>query len=267
MLGYDGGLKLTDDGCLSDALMTGVRQRNERRHSRSEMSVALYALIISFVGLAWFALYTEYGRRVDEIVMLATYNRSRGGSCFVDLLEVISPGTSVLLLAGLVFLALINRRKRDAVSATVLFVGTNMTTQLLKRFVLHRPSPYQAAEPPFGSILPSGHVGNSLPSGHTTAIFSLVLAALLVVPLRLRFVTCVLGTVVAALVGWMTIVVGWHRPSDVAGGVLITLIWFIGISVLTDSGCQRRPGVGLAIFCCLGGALLAAGMTLLSTAA
>lgn len=93
------------------------------------------------------------------------------------------------------------------------FVATaNVVTQVLKHG-LYRPD--------FGVDPERVTAGNSFPSGHATVAMSVVIALVLVVPPKARGVVAILGAVYAAFAGVATMSLGWHRPSDVAGAVLI----------------------------------------------
>ena len=64
---------------------------------------------------------------------------------------------------------------------------------------------------------------NSFPSGHVAAIAGLAAALALAVPCVLRRLTVVLALPVVAVVGVATVVLEWHRPSDVIASVLIAV--------------------------------------------
>ncbi|MGH3359820.1 MAG: phosphatase PAP2 family protein, partial [Nocardioidaceae bacterium] len=90
--------------------------------------------------------------------------------------------------------------------------GANITTQILKRVVVERAD--------FGYLsVPS------LPSGHTTVVISIVLAALLIAPHGTRFAISLVGSIIVTFAGASTVVAGWHRPADVFAGLLVSLCW------------------------------------------
>ena len=60
---------------------------------------------------------------------------------------------------------------------------------------------------------------NSWPSGHSTAAMTLALCAILVAPPVLRTAAAILGGAFAVGVGYALLVLGWHYPSDVLGGL------------------------------------------------
>ncbi|MFB9185155.1 phosphatase PAP2 family protein [Dactylosporangium sucinum] len=62
---------------------------------------------------------------------------------------------------------------------------------------------------------------NSFPSGHVAVAMAVVVAALLVVPARGRWLVAVPGAAGVCVVAGATMVAGWHRLSDVAGSVAL----------------------------------------------
>jgi membrane-associated phospholipid phosphatase len=100
-----------------------------------------------------------------------------------------------------------------AVVAGVIVVP-NLVTQWLKDTTTEdRVGPFR---PDIVHVDPS-----SWPSGHATAALALVLAALIVAPAGLRGLVAAAGLGFAAVVGVAVVGLGWHFPSDVAGGYLI----------------------------------------------
>jgi membrane-associated phospholipid phosphatase len=93
-----------------------------------------------------------------------------------------------------------------------LVVGSVLTTEVLKHWVLVRP-----------------HLGhgwaNSMPSGHATVVTSLALATLLVAPRAWRGLVSLCAAVAVAVAGVGTIVADWHRPSDVIAAYAVCLAW------------------------------------------
>lgn len=116
-------------------------------------------------------------------------------------------------------------RRRQAIAAVALVAGANVTTQLLKVLLAHpRVQPALGAEP----LGPE-----AFPSGHATASMSLGLAAVLVAPARWR--VGVASAAAAYVIGVCTsvLVLGWHFPSDVLGGLLIASgFFFVGVAAI-----------------------------------
>jgi len=182
------------------------------------------------VGLWRAFVTTGPGQVVDEIAFAGS---ARGRDLLDDqaasVLSVVSEGTLALGLLLVVVLAVARRRLVLALAAVVVVVGANVSTQLLKKVVLERPS------------LGLGDV-NSLPSGHTTVAATLAVALVLVVPVAARSTAAVLGAAYAAATGVSTLVAGWHRPSDVAAALLVVAAWTcLAVAGLRGHGGPAAP--------------------------
>ncbi|PJJ57643.1 PAP2 superfamily protein [Mumia flava] len=188
-------------------------------HERSggRTFAAALALLVTSVGIlvadvVWM-LQTPRGQQVDEAAMEAVYARAETLETLLGVLGYVSLASMVLVMAVLVAMALLRRRFAAALAAVGLVVAANVTTQILKHAVLDRPD--------YGY----GWYVNSLPSGHTTAAASMVLAALLVSPRGLRWMVAAAGSAGIVLTGVSTIVAGWHRPADVVAALAVCLAW------------------------------------------
>lgn len=92
---------------------------------------------------------------------------------------------------------------------------------------------------------------NSFPSGHVAAATTLLLAFLLVLPVRARPWLALPGAVGVTVIAGATMVAGWHRFSDALGGVLLGVALFcLAAAVLT-----ARPGAVRAVPGATGGAV------------
>ena len=136
---------------------------------------------------------------------------ARGAHLARDLTAFFDPAPYAVLSASLVAGAVALRRRREALVAAVLLAGSAVTTQLLKPALAAQHS---------DSVLPA-----SWPSGHTTAVVSLVAALVIVAPPHRRWLVALLGAAVSAATGLALVVLGSHYPSDVAGGVLVAAGW------------------------------------------
>jgi membrane-associated phospholipid phosphatase len=158
-------------------------------------------------------------------------------------------------------------RRREAVGAVALVAGANLTGLILKVALAH---------PRFHPILGGDQVGaEAYPSGHATTAMSIALAAVLVAPVRLRVAVASGAAVYAITVSTWLLVLGWHFPSDVLGGLLVSSGFFFLAVAAIRAGAAGRAGVaakrvGLALSPGLGGAavaaLAAAGLIALSRA-
>lgn len=195
-----------------------------RRPGRAVAGFAAILAVLAVVAgaaVARVALTTSRGQDLDQRAMwIFSLNGDRESFApLMGLLNTVSIGSVALALVGFVIFALLRRRFLLAVSAAALVLGANLLTQVLKRIVLTRED--------FGF-----GTSNSLPSGHTTVVFSLVLAALLVTPPALRMLVTVVGASLATLTGVATVVAGWHRPSDVVVALCVTVATAAVISAL-----------------------------------
>jgi len=141
-----------------------------------------------------------------------------------------------LLLAALAAAVGLKRgKRREVVAALVVVAGANLTTQLLKVLVSH---------PRVRSILGAeGFAWDGFPSGHTTAIGSIVVAFLFVAPASWRPLVAALGTCLVAAVGCAVVVLHRHFPSDVLGGVLVVGAWsFAALAGLRASESRDAGG-------------------------
>ena len=115
-----------------------------------------------------------------------------------------------VVLAGI---AVYRRRPRQALAVLALLIGANLLAQTLKVLLEH---------PRHNDFLGNAQLGaDAFPSGHATASMSLALAAILVAPVAWRPVVAVVGALFALGVSESVLLLGWHFPSDIAGGFLV----------------------------------------------
>lgn len=205
--------------------------QGQRRSSNIVWSVITLAIsTVALVALVAYTQSTPTGQRRDQAAMEAVDADTETVREMLSWLGYISIGTTAVALVVCITLALIRRRYAAAAGAATLVAGANVTTQVLKRSVIERGD--------FGYLsVPS------LPSGHTTVVISLVLAALLIAPHGTRFAITLVGSIIATLAGASTVVAGWHRPSDVLAALLVSLAWG-AVVVLALS--IRRAGTAAA---------------------
>lgn len=157
-----------------------------------------------------------------------------------SLLDTISMVSIVLLGVAVTGLALLRRRPELALGALGLIAAANFTTQLLK--------------PLLGRLDPTGgdagrEFAAAFPSGHATVAASLAVALVLVAPAGLRPMVAAVGAAYAAAVGVGLVLIGWHYPSDVAGGYLVVALWAglvaaaLGARPSLRSAAPLEPGV------------------------
>jgi membrane-associated phospholipid phosphatase len=129
-------------------------------------------------------------------------------------------------------------RNRQAVGAAVLVVGACLTSQLIK---------IVAAHPRYQPILGANQLSQeAFPSGHATAAMALALAAILVAPSRWRLTTAIVGGGFALAVSMAVMIQGWHFPSDVLAGVLISGSFSLLVLAGLRASDGARKGAGTA---------------------
>ena len=170
------------------------------------------------------------------------------------------PRPVMFMLAVLFAWGWLQGRRWEAVAAVAMVVGANLTGLILQEALAH---------PRFYPILGSHQVGaDAYPSGHATGAMSIALAAVLVAPARLRVAVACVAAAYAVAVSTTLVMLSWHFPSDVLGGLLISGGFFFLAVAAVRAGTAARAGVAaqrlrLAILLGLGGAtvaVLAAGL-------
>ena len=195
------------------------------------------ALVVLLAASYLFFVQGYMGQLIDEQARSGAELGSASGaaSALLDAVPLLSAGMVVVA----VVIGLLRRKGVATVVALAVVAGANLTSQLLKHELLSRPD---------NGATGSWH--NSFPSGHTTVFVSAVFALFLVCAPRVRALVAAAGAVAIFAVGALLVASGWHRPSDVVGGVLVVAIYvFVGGAVLARvSPRQARgsgPGLGL----------------------
>jgi PAP2 superfamily protein len=177
----------------------------------------LLAVTSAFLVVAVYLLVvrTRWGQEIDEKTLLGGDIISSLRAAQADrFLRIVSGGTLFLAMALVAAVAYLRGRPRLALFAAGSVAAAVFTTEVLKLIILERP-------PLTETLLNSGD--NSYPSGHTTVGMSVCIAALLVVPARLRIVTALGAGAIGAAFGVAVVAAGWHRPSDAVGAYLVCL--------------------------------------------
>jgi membrane-associated phospholipid phosphatase len=193
------------------------------RRAKAPLAACL-ACVVALIGLTFLAYEVGPSERLDARLLskLAAHGRSTAGDLAEGLAHLVDPLPLLVLLALACAIALRRGRPRDALAAVAVVLGANLTTQILKVLLAHpRYQPFLGAEQVSST---------AFPSGHTTAAASIAIAFVLVAPPRLRGLVALLGAGFVAAVGCSVVVLDWHFPSDVAGGLLVAAGW--GFAVL-----------------------------------
>jgi membrane-associated phospholipid phosphatase len=190
--------------------------------------LAAAACALGLVAVAVLGLASDAGHARD-IAMLRGFS-ALDQSRFSSEIRIVAraPDPLPYAIVGLLCIgvALWRRRPWRALTVGVLLVATGLTTQALKHLL---------AEPRFATFL--GRWGQiedvSWPSGHSTAAMTLALCAVLVSPPAVRAITALVGGAFAIGVGYATLALTWHYPSDVVGGFFVAGLWVsLAVAVL-----------------------------------
>lgn len=221
-------------------------------HDWRGAAACLGVATLSLVGLLWLgdrSQQTRLGQALDQAGMDVVVGDEAATRRLVGFLGDVSLGSVALAVALLVGVALVRHRWAAAAAAAVLVAGANVTTQVIKA-VLDR-SDYGYLTVP------------SYPSGHTTVVVSLTLAALLVVPARARTTVTLVGSAAITVTAAATLVGGWHRPADVVGAMLVCLAWGTAVVAawsIARGGMPRTRPAGHRVFAISGVVLAVAAL-------
>ena len=145
-------------------------------------------------------------------------------------LDLINPVFCTLFGLAAMAVAVHRGRRRLALAIPVILIGAVVSAEILK--------PLLAV--PHAFIAPGHQVpGSSWPSGHSTAAMTMTLCALLVAAPRWRPAVAAVGGVLTLAVGFATLTLAWHMPSDVIGGFLLAGLW-VSAAVAVLSRAEAR---------------------------
>lgn len=175
---------------------------------------------IAFLALLAFAYGVGPTARLDATALhgLAAL-RGPWANPVAHLFTHLADPVPLLVMLGVVFASgWALGRRRQAVAAVALVIAANVTTQILKVVLAHpRVQPALGGDP----LGPE-----AFPSGHATAAMSIALAAVLVAPARWRVAVAAGATAYVVGVCTSLLVLVWHFPSDVVGGLLVASGFF-----------------------------------------
>ncbi len=203
------------------------------QQSRSLIVLSLVAggYLATFGLVYWMSVRTTSGRQFGDAALRGALLTQEAASDTVDaVLDIVSVASLMAALAVVATIALVRLARVTGLAAIGLLVGANGSTWLLKEHLLDRPD--------LGLLEYTPATLNSMPSGHTTAMFSALAAVLFVLPHRARLPLATAGGVVAVVVALATMSAGWHRGGDSVAAFLVVGGWTtlaaIAVLVLAD---------------------------------
>jgi membrane-associated phospholipid phosphatase len=200
--------------------------------------LAAIACAASLATIFVIAYCVPAGKSADADIV-STLTRL-AGSWIGSLASVV--GHSAVVLIPLTLCAIIGwgisaGRRREAIAAGLLVVVAMAGAEILK-LALNQPRLRTAL-----GLQEAG--AHHFPSGHATASTALAFAALLVVRPPRRGFVLIAGGAYAASVCLSILILGWHLPSDVVGGVLVASLCFCGaVAVLRSLDRRDEPLAG-----------------------
>ncbi|MFT4233372.1 MAG: phosphatase PAP2 family protein [Leucobacter sp.] len=133
-----------------------------------------------------------------------------------------------------------------------------VASQLLKQQLLTRPQLFEL------------DLTNTFPSGHMTVFAALTGALIWAVPTRVRSFITIGGAALLSAAGWQLLAYGWHRPSDVFGGLALGALAFSLACLIRPATPRGRAFLGrttsvalaLIAWIAVAGALVLAGVAM-----
>lgn len=180
--------------------------------------LAVAALCVLALAAVWVVaelIPAAHARDATALYKFTTLSRPHLDSLLEGLLTLLDPAQFVLWGVALAAVAIAEERPRVAVAVVLILALAPFTAEQLKPLLAHQHD----------------HVGGisigpaSWPSGHSTAATALAMCAVLVSPPRLRRGVAVAGALFVAAVCVALLVLAWHMPSDVVGGILVAALW------------------------------------------
>jgi len=181
-------------------------------------ALAAAAACLVAMAVVWAVAELVPAAHVKDAVALyhfTTLSRPGLDSVAEFLLHLLNPVLYVLWAIALIALALAEDRLWLAVAVAVVLVMAPFSAELLKPLLAH----------PHATVGGARIGAASWPSGHSTAATALAMCAVLVAPPRWRRAVAALGALFVLAVSLSLLVLAWHMPSDVVGGILLATLW------------------------------------------
>ncbi len=215
-----------------------IRQLVRLRWLLARLALFALALISVFVLVYVLTVRTLEGRLLGDAALRgALLTSSRLSGTTERVLDAVSVASLLATVALIAVIALVRLARMPGLAALTILVGSNVSTLILKNYVLARPD--------LGANEITPATLNSLPSGHATAAFSAVVALVFVLPREWRLTTAVFGSAYATITGLATMAAGWHRAGDSIAAFLLVGVWgMFAAAVLVGTRASSSPASG-----------------------
>jgi membrane-associated phospholipid phosphatase len=244
------------DGTMSAAAPLAPGPVDVRRSAglsrRLLVAAALSALLAVLVY--FLAVHTSLCHRFDNAALLGSRQQQTSTRANdISALQRITADSFAVVLLILVALGMLRRRPRLGIAVALAAGVAVVLTDLLRRFLLHRPSLVHS-----DTIYPA----NTFPSGHTATAIACALALVVVSAPAWRGLAAVLAGSYAGFTAAAVQTAGWHRPSDAIGAAFLSFAAVAVVAAILAAwrpiGSGQRPG-HLLSFGVLGVAWVVAG--------
>ena len=192
-------------------------------------------------GLTWFALLggfslvalyvvfvrTPIGQRWDDRALLGGEVIGLAQRRFLTLLlHEIRISTIALAIILLLVIGLLRRRLGTALLAVAAFGSSIVAAEILKLTL-----PRNDLTPELNAYVDNGNI-DTYPSGHATIAMGFALALIMVSSPRARLPVAAFAMAWASGVSVAALAAGWHRPSDLAGGMALAVLFVAAAAAL-----------------------------------
>ncbi len=190
----------------------------ELRRPLTGLGLVGVAYVVGFAVVYELTVQTLPGRRFGDLSLRGAIVTGSIATGTVDaVLDVVSVAFLLGAMAVVATVALVRLARLQGLAAICIMVTANASSWLLKEVLLSRP------DLGLDEIAPA--TLNSLPSGHSTAVFSAVVALAFVTPTRAQPSVVLAGAGAATATGLATMLAGWHRAGDSVAAFLVVGFW------------------------------------------
>lgn len=207
----------------------------DNTHRRARLLIGLSALGgVAFIGLYVVFVRMPIGQRWDDRALLGDQLADLAArQMLTAALHGIRISTVALMVALILAIGLIRRSVGAAALIAAAFAGAIFSAEVLKRVL-----PRRDLAPELNAYVDNGNI-DTYPSGHSTIAMAFALALIIVSAPRYRPAVATFSMLWAAMIPMMALAAGWHRPSDVLGGMALALLWLGVAGVITVKRCGR----------------------------
>ncbi len=202
------------------------------RASGPARPLAIAALCVAALAVVWVVaelVPSAHFRDASILYHFTTWSRPGLDSVLEALLSLLNPLPFILWGVALAAFAVAEGRPRVALAVVLVLSLAPLSAEDLKPLLAHSHDRVG-----WVSVGPA-----SWPSGHSTAATALAMSAVLVSPPRWRRVLSPVAFLFVVAVSVALLVLAWHMPSDVVGGILLGTFW-ISVAVASLRGAERR---------------------------